>query len=432
MNIALVLEHFDPARGGLEQWTVRLAEGLLARGHRLDVVARSVGHQQRALPARLSLLPHTHSGPSFAAAAQQRLLQLNPDVIHDMGAGWFCDVLQPHTGSRWAMQEQKVAMLPPLLRPWKRAADRLLPRWHRWNQLLRHQLIDDGRLLIAISQRVADDLHHRHHVPRHRLRLVHNGVDTRRFSPAGRDQWRASTRRALGLSDNDLLALIVTHNFQLKGVPSLLDALGRQLTHQPTDRRPNTSGQQSAPVVKLAVVGGKSLGPWQRRIARRGLADRVRFVGPVTDPRPFYAAADFYVHPTFYDACSLVVLEALACGLPVVTTRQNGVSELITDGLEGYLLDRAGDHLALSERLQWLGDQSRRTAMGVAARRLAEQHTFERNIDRIVVVYEEIHGRRQAMGARDRGVPISGSSAGSGRQGRPRSVDRHSNNRGVA
>ena len=92
-------------------------------------------------------------------------------------------------------------------------------------------------------------------------------------------------------------------------------------------------------------------------------------MGRIDNPVPYYAAADAYVQPTFYDPCSLVVLEALASGLPVVTSRFNGVSELLTQGREGYVIYDPADHYELAEALVPMFNPARRAAMGQASRR---------------------------------------------------------------
>ena len=142
--------------------------------------------------------------------------------------------------------------------------------------------------------------------------------------------------------------------------------------------------------MRLLVVGGKRLGGWRRTAARLGLADAVRFVGPVDDVLPYYAAADVYVHPTIYDTCSLVVLEAAACGLPVVTTRCNGAAELFHDGDDIHLIAEPGDDAALAARIATLLDPAARRATGAAARQTAMRHTFEENVDEIIALYKEV------------------------------------------
>ena len=114
------------------------------------------------------------------------------------------------------------------------------------------------------------------------------------------------------------------------------------------------------------------------------------FVGPVEDPVPYYAAADALVLPSFYDPFGLVVLEAAACGLPVVTSRASGASELLSEGRDGYVLDDPADAASWADRLERLLDPALRRRMGEAARRLALQYTLERNCDALLAIYHEL------------------------------------------
>jgi UDP-glucose:(heptosyl)LPS alpha-1,3-glucosyltransferase len=122
----------------------------------------------------------------------------------------------------------------------------------------------------------------------------------------------------------------------------------------------------------------------------------VTFLGSRPDSIPSLAAADVLIHPTHYDACSLVVLEALASGLPVVSTRATGVDELMTDGVEGFLVSDPGETEAMAHHFGRLLDPGLREEMGRAARRLALQHPFSRNCDAIEAVYREAASRRRS------------------------------------
>jgi UDP-glucose:(heptosyl)LPS alpha-1,3-glucosyltransferase len=118
------------------------------------------------------------------------------------------------------------------------------------------------------------------------------------------------------------------------------------------------------------------------------------FVGEVDDPLPYYAAADVYVHPTYYDPCSLVVLEALACGLPVVTTSYNGAGELIDNGVSGFVIDEPTNLAAMTDCIRRLGDSGVRKRMARAARQRTEAHSLEANFRGILDVYREVLARR--------------------------------------
>ena len=378
MRIGLVIESFDPARGGAEHWTYQFAQRLLSLGHEVHVAAR-----QFARPALTNV--HLHPLPAgrrldFADAAERTLRRLDLDVVHDMGAGWYCDVFQPHGGSRIATHEANLRLAPAWLRPLKRRFAPLLARYREFERLMARQYAERGQVFIALSRMVMRDLLYHHDLPSERIRLVYNGVDVERFSPIHREKCRAETRRKLGVSEDTVLLLIAAHNFRLKGVPTLIKAVGQLAT-----------GSES---VHLAVAGGKRFGRYQRQAERECVGPQVTFLGSVQDMTPLYAAADVYVQPTFYDPCSLVVLEALASGLPVITSQCNGASELMTESVHGYILQDPGDSEELAACLMPLLDARRRMEMGTAARHLALKHTLARNCQEMIAVYTEVAQRR--------------------------------------
>lgn len=384
MKIGLALDQFDPRRGGAEQWTAQFASRLIARGHEVHVVARRFGRQALETPIVAHPLPQVRSGLAFARAAEAKLRSLRADVVHDLGWGWYCDVFQPRGGSWTANAEQKLLWLPRLVRPLKRHTDRLLPRHRRFRALQKRQYADRGQIVVAQSQMVSNDFQRLHGVSPQRIRVIYNGVDTNRFSPEICARHRWAVRRRLGIDDRAVVLLIVAHNHPLKGVPTLLRVMRRL-----TARR--------APA-HLVVVGGRHTGRYVFAAKRLRHSEAVTFVGPIDDTVPLYAAADVYVHPTFYDSFGLAILEAAACGLPVITSRFAGAAELFSEGVEGHVLRDPADVEELLSRLVPLFDPAVRRRMGEAARRMALKHPFDRNVEQILALYGEIGdaGRRAA------------------------------------
>jgi len=383
MRIGLVLEQFDPSRGGREQWTWSFTQRLLELGHEVHVVARSCSSKALSLPIACHPIQCDPSPIAFAGAVRAVLEPLALDIVHDMGMGWYCDVFHPHGGSMASSAERKLLFLPVWLRGLKRTANALLPRHRAFQTLMLRQYADHGQVVLALSRASAADFQRFHGVAPERIRLVYNGVDTERFSPAKCRPYRQEARRRLGLPPETVTALIVAHNFRLKGVATLLPSL----------RRLQSSGRD----VRLVIVGGKHVDSWQRYVVRLGLRELVIFAGRVDDPLPFYAAADCYVHPTYYDPCSLVVLEAAACGLPLITSRYNGASEMLCDGKDVLLIDDPSDDAELATVMWRLLDDSTRQRLGEAARRTILQHSFHRNVDEILQIYQEILDRRGGL-----------------------------------
>jgi len=384
MRIGLVIEHFDPQRGGAEQWTFQFAGRLLERGHEVHVVAQEFSPAARRIPIVAHRLGRIGSRIRLARAAEERLRALRLDVVHDMGMGWYCDVFGSHDGSRFAQWEQKLLLLPPWARPLKRKLMRVLPRYREFQRLLARQFAEPGRVVLALSEMVARDYQRYHAVRPEQIQLIYNGVDTERFSPAQRAKYRQAVRERLGMDKDEVVLLFVGHDFRRKGLATAMRAAGRLVSQ----RQP----------VRMVVVGGKPRNRCDRLARRCGTGSAVTFVGKIDDPVPYYAASDIYVLPTFYDPCSLGVLEAAASGLPSVTTRFNGAAELLSDGIDGYVLSDPNDDRQLADRLEMLLDPALRRRMGQAARQLALSHTLQRNCDQILRVYRELVrlGRRAA------------------------------------
>jgi UDP-glucose:(heptosyl)LPS alpha-1,3-glucosyltransferase len=381
MKIGLVIEQFDPRRGGAEQWTFQFAERLLARGHEVHVVAQGFGPAARRLPIEAHPLRPISSRLHRAAAAERQLRRLAVDVIHDVGMGWHFDVFHSQDGSRLAQWEQRLLCLPRWLRPVKRGMMRFLPRYREFRKLLARQFADPQRVMLAVSQMVARDYQRLHGIAPEQTRVVYNGVDVQRFSPARRGEYRQAVRRRLSIGDDEIVALFVGHDFRRKGLATAIRAVGRL-------------AREDHPV-RLVVVGGKAAWRYLALALWCGAGGHVTFVGTAEDPVPFYAAADVHVLPTFYDPCSLAVLEAAASCLPSITTGHNGASELITEGVDGHVLSDPADDQRLAARLRALLDPSLRCRMGEAARRMALEHTLDRSCDEIVGVYQSLARARR-------------------------------------
>ncbi len=359
LRIGLVIDRLDPGRGGAESYLIGLSRYLGARGHDVHLLAQRFGPlpDDVGRPVRVpgGSRPRPWRDLSFdrlaARAARDHRLDVTLGVRHTPST----DVFQPHGGvySRAADAQSRSS---------GRARHRLgraLSMKHR--ALLRLEAAQAARAgvtYVALSERVRADIVEAYRLPAANAPvLLYNGVDLDRFRP--RPDLRADARRVHGLADNDVCALFVAHNFRLKGLQHLIAAVGRA----------------SSSRLRVLVVGRGDPAPFAALAAQRGVTDRIAFVGAVDDPLALFAAADVLAHPTYYDPCSCVCLEALACGLPVVTTARNGVGERIAVHGGGVVIDDAPDEAALAEALARIADDdAHRRALGDAARALAERH----------------------------------------------------------
>jgi UDP-glucose:(heptosyl)LPS alpha-1,3-glucosyltransferase len=149
---------------------------------------------------------------------------------------------------------------------------------------------------------------------------------------------------------------------------------------------------------RLWVVGQDDPAPYQRFIAQSGIGEQVDFLPPRPDVEFYYAAADLYVGPSLEDAFGLPPLEAMACGVPAIVSSQAGVSEIVTHGVDGFILDDPRDSRKLAELISLLrNDEALRQRIGEAAAKTAQQYTWDENARQLDKLFREVL-RRKGLG----------------------------------
>lgn len=199
---------------------------------------------------------------------------------------------------------------------------------------------------------------------RSRVAILYSGVDCDRFNHQTRQKIRAAARKTMGYSETNLVVLLIGNDWINKGLACLLKAAALiQNTY-----------------LKIAVVGKDDESPFHVLASSERLGSSVQFFPVRPDPEFYYAAADIYAGPSLEDAFALPPLEAMACGLPAIVSRRAGVSELVTHGQDGYILEdpESPEELAaLIVKLQ--EDAVLRETVGLKAAAKARQYTWERN-----------------------------------------------------
>jgi UDP-glucose:(heptosyl)LPS alpha-1,3-glucosyltransferase len=377
-----------PARGGCETYVTSLLRRLRADGHQIrlyasqwDVAALPGGTQVYRVADRG--WPRFLRPWRFSQACQEALRHGDHDLSIGFDKVAGVDVLYPQGGLHLAALAHGLAKEHhPLRRTLARAARAVDPSHLSFSRFERHQYLS-GRppFVIAISDLVRRHFQDYLGIPRDRVEVLHCAIDPERFAAADRLSRRDTARRAWRVEAGDVAALFVAMNYRLKGLVPLLHAVARL-------PRPSR--------FRLVVAGDPRTAPYEALARRLGIAEQVRFVGFQADPRDAYFAADLLVHPTFYDPCSLVVLEAMACGLPVVTTRHNGAAELLDPPHDGAVIDDPHDHAALAASLQRLLDPTERQQASKAALRGGQKWTFEMHYRRLLSLLRQAALRRRA------------------------------------
>ena len=230
------------------------------------------------------------------------------------------------------------------------------------------------KAVICNSLLIRDEMRRYYDVPADKLVVIENGVDLDDFHPSLAQTWRSLQRQTLGIAADTPVLLYVGSGFERKGVAPLIEALARMRNRH----------------VQLVIVGSDRHSARFVRLARqRGVAGRVHFAGPQKDVRPYYGMADAFVLPTRYDPMPNAALEAMASGLPIVTSTTCGIAARVCDGVNGYVCD-ALDIAAMTECLDRLVVPGAAAAMRDAARAAVADLDLETMAGKLIALYHRL------------------------------------------
>ncbi len=379
MKVAFIAEWLDASRGGAETSALQFLNELTRRDVALTVISRS---SQCSIPdvrfvqVEARGLGRASRSDAFLRRAGALAKSCGADVIHSIVPCEGVDVYQPRGGLVAETITRTVASREGW---WAKRVKQLDLRLNMRQRMLlnRERQLLTGRskpMVAALSNYVVRQLREHFDFPDSRLRLIFNGVTVPSFNDAQKQGQRLEIRRRFAISDDEILLLFVGHHFRLKGLHVLLRAI-RWTMDRAVGR------------LRLLVVGGGASRSWLRRVAGEGLGEIVRFSGPAGDVMPFFHAADVLVHPSFYDPCSRVVLEAYSQGLPIISSRFDGASEIIVDNLSGYVLESLDDIARFADRITELTLAENRRRMIAAMMNQPCDLSMTRHVDEMIRLY---------------------------------------------
>jgi UDP-glucose:(heptosyl)LPS alpha-1,3-glucosyltransferase len=372
VRIAIVRQKYTPY-GGAERFVERALSALSSRDVEITLVTRrwpqNANPRIKPLIVDPPYLGRTMRDARFAHAACNALAKLPGTLVQSHERIACCDIYRAGDGvhAEWVEERMNGAS----------AAERMAlsaSAYHRYVMDAEKRMFDSARLkrVICISRMVQDEIHERFGLPRERLPVIYNAIDPEVWSP-----WlarhRDEVRARYGIARDACVFLIVGSEYARKGVGRAIEALA----------------QVPAPAHLLVV--GKDRHPARYMSLARHLRvkDRVTFAGPQADPRPFYGSADAFVLPTLYDALSNAVLEALACGLPVITSTRCGAGELVRAHAAGMVC-AARDIEAIAAAMRALGDETVRANASRRALAAVAELTPDAMAARLVALYESL------------------------------------------
>ncbi|PYL62466.1 MAG: hypothetical protein DMF24_04120 [Verrucomicrobia bacterium] len=367
LRLAFVRRGYSPT-GGSEAYLKRLAHGVIEAGHKVQLIAANEWPEDQWPLGPITRL-RAESVIGFADELEQIRPQLDCDVLLSLERVWSCDIYRAGDGLHraWLRRRRKFEL------PLKQFV-RALNRKHRDLLHLEESLFASrkaGRVIVA-SQMVKKEIVDLYGYPSDRIDIVRNGVplDKFRFDP----ELREKSRDDLKLKPDQIALLFAGSGWERKGLLFAIQAMALCKNRK----------------MRLLVAGRGNAKLYKTRRLRFWREEPVRFLGEVSDLVRVYAAADIFILPTIYDPFSNACLEALACGLPVITTRSNGFSEIIEDTLHGSIVDDAGDLISLRDAIRLWADPSRRTAAHLANIERASQFDISKNVEQTLEILTRV------------------------------------------
>ena len=373
MKIAIIRQKFVNY-GGAEQFVSGYVKQLAKMGHEIHIFANQWTsynqpnikiHSVRAIK-RNSFLRVL----SFAWCALRSIKPISFDIVQSHERTWSQDVYRAGDGCHREWLERRANYLPFIKRVFFRFS-----LFHQLILVLEKRIFENGecKKIIAISEMVKSDILKHYQVPEDRVMVVYNGVDLDRFNPNHRKSSRNELRQQLRISEEEVMILFVGSGFERKGLEYLIKSV------QYMDQKK----------WKLVLVGK---GKWKKYLnfASEDNRRKITHLEPTDEIEKLYAAADFFILPSIYEPFGNANLEALASGLPIITSRNCGVAEIITPQKEGIILEQPSDSKAMAKAIDYLMDSKNREPMRQSARLLAEKFTQERNASEMLQIYQKL------------------------------------------
>jgi UDP-glucose:(heptosyl)LPS alpha-1,3-glucosyltransferase len=360
--------------GGAEAYLKRLAGGVVEAGHQVQLVTTH-DWPDAEWPFGPIVRLGGESPIAFANELQRMPSRIPCDVLFSLDRVWTCDVYRAGDGVHRAWLDRRRKFELPLKR-----FVRNLGSKHQSLLRLEQSLFSDSPVphVISGSQMVKDEIVEIYGYPPENISIVRNGVPLEKFQFD--PEIRTSSRDQLNLKPDQTALLFAGSGWERKGLLFAMEAAALC-----GDRK-----------MRLLVAGRGNPKLYKTRRLRLWGEESVQFLGEISDMLRVYAAADIFILPTIYDPFSNACLEALACGLPVITTRSNGFSEIIETSIHGSIVDSAGDLAGLRESIRFWSDPARRAAIKSTNVELAGQFSISRNVrETLDILFHAVRGETE-------------------------------------
>jgi UDP-glucose:(heptosyl)LPS alpha-1,3-glucosyltransferase len=372
VRLAIIRQRYTP-QGGAERFLEGALEALLERNVAITLYTREWPQTKLQLIEPSIVNPYYIGrwwrDAGFARAVTKEIMRGRFNLVQSHDLVLTCDVYRPADGIHATWLEERLKDAPASLR--MRVA---MSPYHRYKLSMERKLFASPwlRRVLCNSKLVRDDIKSRFGLPDERLPVLYNAVDSNIYSPELRVH-RERIRGKHKIPDEATLYLLVGSRFRRKGVAAALEALA----------------QVPEPAHLLIVGDDRDTESYKSMARDLGVRGRVTFAGFQTEIGPYYGAADAFVLPALYDSFPDAAMEALACGLPVVTSTRSGAAELVSEHDAGFVCD-SRDVGALTTHLRALQDPQLRAVLGANARKAVLPLSPAAMTLKLVLIYKEL------------------------------------------
>lgn len=374
MKIALVKKRYSLRHGGSERYCVNLSRRLQQSGHDVTIIGETIDDELKDdidfIPIATSNWSSWSRNQSFAEGCQSAVKQNRFDIVYGIGRSYGLDAVRvtERLQSHWLNVHYR--------NPVRRSLEQMNPR-HRTLINLERDIYQSKSVFCVVTQSQLDRqlVQKYYNIPEEKIRTIYNGVDTNQFHPGVREQ-ASDVYSELNLDPENPLLVFASMDFEGKGLRYLLEGLSR------IDNKE----------AHLLVLGSGPTSKFQKIANAHNVGKRVTFAGRRNDIQRYYGAGDLFLLPTAYEPFPNVNLEAMACGLPVMTTKTSGGADIIREGQNGYLIPDVQSVDEIVECLnQHLSLSTQQTAaMQACCWETAQQLTIDKNTQQTLQMFEEV------------------------------------------
>lgn len=373
MKIALIRKKYSDF-GGAELYIRRLAEKLADSGNEVHLFANSwkiKKESKRIIFHKVPILKGLSflSVLSFPLFLRIKLKKSEFDIVHSFERTLSQDIYRAGDGCHreWLSQRSKYTGFL------KNLMIRINPL-HICIIFLEKKIFKKGNysFIIANSKMVKENILKHYSVPEESIRIIYNSVDKEKFNYPHKEQLRKETRDKYGIGYQDVLISFIGSGFERKGLKYAIRAIAELKNKK----------------FKLIVVGKGDSKKYTRMADRLFVKDQIIFTGPLVDTCPIYIASDIFLLPSIYDPLSNACLEAIAAGIPIITTKTNGASEAIIDGENGFLINDPSDIKEMIEKIN-LSLKLEKGKTSEINRKILKGFSQDKDVGEVIALYEE-------------------------------------------